>query len=313
MTVTTQRFCSLLSLASLILLSQAMFVVGANAQTRPLKGGAEGFAQEQQVRPAGSIRNWRDVDGNALPFASDDELLDYLRTADVVAEKNLSTGITHPIKLTLSKNGVSAHAVFRYVNEEKPSADFGHGDVERHFRDSYLFEPAAYELSRLIGLESVPPATVRSIRGREGSVQIWVEKSQTETMRTKNKLLPPDESNWSKQAHNMRVFDALIYNTDRTQDNILIASDWKVWLIDHTRAFRTRTTLLNEQAITNCERRIYEQLKTIDSAAARERLKPYLRQSEITAVLKRRDVIVKRLDKLIAKRGGNAVLFTLQQ
>ena len=37
----------------------------------------------------------------------------------------------------------------------------------------------------------------------------------------------------------MRVFDELIANTDRNQGNMLIDKQWKLWLIDHTRGFRT--------------------------------------------------------------------------
>ena len=41
----------------------------------------------------------------------------------------------------------------------------------------------------------------------------------------------------SLQLQVVRVFDELIQNRDRNQGNILWTSDWKMWLIDHTRAF----------------------------------------------------------------------------
>ena len=36
----------------------------------------------------------------------------------------------------------------------------------------------------------------------------------------------------------VRVFDQLIGNIDRNVGNLLITSDWRIWAIDHTRAFR---------------------------------------------------------------------------
>ena len=39
----------------------------------------------------------------------------------------------------------------------------------------------------------------------------------------------------------VRLFDQLIYNTDRNLGNLLIDKDWRLWMIDHTRAFKTFT------------------------------------------------------------------------
>ena len=36
----------------------------------------------------------------------------------------------------------------------------------------------------------------------------------------------------------MKVWDELIQNKDRNAGNIIWTSDWSMWLIDHTRAFR---------------------------------------------------------------------------
>ena len=168
-------------------------------------------------------------------------------------------------------------------------------------------------MSRLLGLDSVPPATLRKYAGRDGSIQIWVENAQTEEMRVKQKLQPPDPIRWAKQSHVMTVFDQLVYNTDRTRNNILITPDWKIWMIDHTRAFRKLPILLDEQKIRQCDRSVYEHLKALDEATLREQLKNYLHKDEISSLLKRRDLIVKRLDKLIAEKGEGAVLFSPAQ
>ena len=39
----------------------------------------------------------------------------------------------------------------------------------------------------------------------------------------------------------VRLFDQLIFNTDRNLGNLLIDKSWRLWMIDHTRAFKTFT------------------------------------------------------------------------
>ncbi len=269
-------------------------------------------AQEHASAPAAATAaamRWTDPDGKPLPFHSEEELLEFLRTADVKSEKHLSGGVTFPTKMLLEKDGIRADAVFRDVNEEQPPA-FGGGKANLFFRDSYIYEPAAYELSRLLGLDNVPPATLRKLHNKNGSVQIWVENAMTEKKRLDDKVKPPDEKRWNKQLQMINVFDALVYNTDRNRGNILITPDWKLWMIDHTRAFRRNPDLQNAGSLNQCERGMYEKLKGLDEAAVRERLKPYLSPYELDALLKRRKLIVERLDKLIAERGEENVLYS---
>jgi hypothetical protein len=279
------------------------------AQERAAPPAAAAIGEARAAAPAAAMP-WTDPDGKPLPFRSEDELLEFLRTADVKSEKHLSGGVTFPTKLLLEKDGIRADAIFRDVNEEKSAPTFGGGRNDLYFRDSYIFEPPAYELSRLLGLDNVPPVTLRKLHGKNGSVQIWVENAMTELTRVKDKIKPPDEVRWNKQLQEMNVFDALVYNTDRNRGNILITPDWKLWMIDHTRAFRRNPSLQNPAALNQCERGLYQKLKALDEARVRERLKPYLSSFEMDALLKRRKLILERLDKLIAERGEEKVLYT---
>jgi hypothetical protein len=270
---------------------------------------AAATGETRAVAPVAALR-WTDPDGKPLPFRSEEELLEFLRTAEVKSEKKLSGGVTFPTKMLLEKDGIRADAVFRDVNEQRATPTFGGGQNELNFRDSYLFEPAAYELSRLVGLDNVPPATLRKLHGKNGSVQIWVENAMTERMRIDKKAEPPEAQQWSKQLQVMNVFDALVYNTDRNRGNMLITADWKLWMIDHTRAFRRNAVLRDGVALNQCERGMYQRLKSLDEAVVRERLKPYLSSFEMDALWKRRRLILERLDKLIAERGEEKVLYT---
>jgi len=255
---------------------------------------------------------WYGEDGQLLPFQSDEEVLEFLRTAKVVSQRGLPRGITGPSILVLEKDGFRIHAHFNHVNEERQDVQMRSGGFEPFFRDTYKFNPAAYQLARLLGLDSVRPAVERYVLGKRGSVSLWIEGAFLESERLERKLPPPDPIRWQQQIQIMRVFDNLIYNTDRTQENILIDKNWKVWMIDHTRAFRRWDKLMEPQTVLSCERRLWEKLQALDRKELIQRLDPYLRGFEMEAVLKRRDRLVAHIRQLIAQQGEDKVLFTLE-
>ncbi len=265
-----------------------------------------------QQAPAAAVppyRPWIGPDGKPLPFKTDDEVLAYLRDAKIIKEHDTNTGVTNPKRLTLEKDGIVAEAIFRAVNEEKTMMQFSGGGTEMNFRDSYLFEPAAYVLARMLRLTNVPPAELRKVKGIDGSIQIWVENAMDEAKRVKSKAVAPDQNRWARQYHTMNIFDQLVDNTDRNRGNILITPDWKMWFIDHTRAFRRTSDLRNPNVIVRCSRMFYDSMKALDEATLKKELKPYLREVEITAIIKRRDKIIKRLDTLAAEKGEAAVFW----
>jgi hypothetical protein len=260
--------------------------------------------------PAKPGTRWTDPDGKPLPFASEEELIAFLATAEVKSEQALSGGVTFPRKILLEKDGVRADAIFRDINEDSSAnPSFGGGRDAIFFRDSYIYEPAAYKLSRMLGLDNVPPATLRKHKGKNGSVQIWVENAMTQKSMNKQGIKPPDEGRWNKQLQIMNTFDALIYNTDRNTGNLLITPDGKLWMIDHTRAFRRNPTLQRTDAIKQCERGFYQKLKGLDEKAASAALKEDLSPYELDALFKRRALLVEHLDKLIAENGESQVLY----
>ncbi len=260
---------------------------------------------------ASSAGVWLDPGGKPLPFTSDEEVMEFLRTARVIRSEQIPLWTTRPLRVVLEKDGVRMHAIFRDVNQDKPFQKLASGTVVRNFRDSYIFEPAAYELSRLLGLDNVPPVILRKLRRKSGSLQAWLENAKTEKSRVSDNITAPDKMLWNRQWWNMRVFDNLIYNTDRNQGNILYDGDWRVWLIDHTRAFRREKELRNPGLVIHCGRKLWEKLKSLDEQVVRERLKKFLRPPEFKALMRRRDKLVEHIQKLIQERGESKVLFTL--
>jgi hypothetical protein len=248
-------------------------------------------------------------DGSPLPFADDTELLEFLREAKVVETKAIGEGITRPRRLTLERNGVRAHAIFRNVHVEDSPARLPGGKRELAERDFFGFEPAAYRLGLLLGVDNIPPATLRRLEGEPGSVQVWIEKAMTEHQRREAKSEPPQKMDWQRHLQVRMVWDALIGNTDRNQGNTLYAPGWQMWLIDHTRAFRSGGDLQGAQDIVWCERGFWQKLRTVGDEEIRASVGENLRPAEISGLLERRRKLVDQIDALIKERGERAVLF----
>jgi len=140
----------------------------------------------------------------------------------------------------------------------------------------------------------------------------WVDDRLMDELERHNKNInPPDLDNWAKQMHILRVFDQLIYNTDRNLGNMLIDKKWQIWMIDHTRAFRSQKTLLNEKNLEKIDRTLLANLRKLDEESLTTELKSYLTKTEIKALLARRDLIVKFFEEAVASKGEGAVLYDL--
>ena len=239
-----------------------------------------------------------DPDGEPLPFKTLEEVEDFLDTADIVWKEKLESGTNkRKRKIMLEKGGVQAHAILRTGYEVKESPGGG-------FVDSCHSEVAAYELSRLLGLESVPPA----VRRKGGSIQIWVENATTDASRRKKGVEPEDPAAFEQQIQVMGVFDNLIANTDRNPGNILIDGDGKVWFIDHTRSFAGQTELKYPDRITGCDQEMWKRLQALSDAELTEAMRPYLRLYR-NELLVRRQLVVQAIQSQIDSEGEDAVLF----
>ena len=126
--------------------------------------------------------------------------------------------------------------------------------------------------------------------------------------RAQKEILPPEVFPWNRQMCDMRVFDNLINNFDRNQTNILIDPNWRMVLIDHTRSFGRDRSLPNPEQVTRCSRGLWYALRHLDEVQVRTRLSPYLSQSEIGALLFRRELLIELIQELIDQKGEAEVL-----
>ncbi len=240
-------------------------------------------------------------DGEPLPFDSEAQALDFLSTAEPIEIEEMSAGTNKKKRrVVLEGGGTRARAIHRNTFDYRDMASVG-------FVDSYLSELAAYELSRMLGLPTVPATAKRKIK-KVGAVQLWIEGATTEADRLRQEMEPPDPEWFQQQLDVLRVFDNLIANTDRNPGNIIIGPDWRVWYIDHTRSFAGFDELRDPKRLVRCERGVWERLQSISDSEIDRRLKPYAGKY-LSELRLRRRLVVEHLRARIAELGEEAVIF----
>jgi hypothetical protein len=236
----------------------------------------------------------------------------FLRTARVVERKNIGSGITGSDRYTLT-DGVRTHrAAWKTIDEWKRGVTtLQRGGVIVDFADSWKHEVASYELDKLIGLELVPPTVERSLDGRAGSLQLWVERAMTEDERKKKKIRPPDVDAWNRQIHKMRLLRQLTDDTDYLNiRNVIFDPAFRVYAVDFSRAFSVYGDVRDQRVLERFPRPALDALRTLDKPLLEERLGRWLTGPRIDALLKRRDFIVRRAEQLAREKGESVVYFT---
>lgn len=238
-----------------------------------------------------------------------EELETFLKQAKIVKAQAIGKGVTLPQKLTLELNGITRFGAFKSIDQSKPIMTFADGSSELGFQDTWKTEIAAYEVDKMIGLGMVPATVERTLDGQKGSEQFWVDSMMSEAERLKKKARPPDQEKWNQISLKMRLFDSLIYNTDRHVNNLLITKDWEIILIDHSRSFRIFGDLKNPKSMTRFSRSLLAGLRELKKENLKERVGPYLSEGQIDALLKRRDRILALAEKMAAEQGEAKVFY----
>jgi hypothetical protein len=238
---------------------------------------------------------------------------EFLKTADITESKQMTgpDSVTNPWKLGLSKDGVIRNGLWKNIE-----------GAPKRYKESWKYEIAAYLFEKYLGLNMVPPTVERRFREDRGSLQLWVESEMS--LRTKNEKNIKTPSikvfSWNRATFLHRFFDNLIGNEDRHANNILITKDWRMILIDHSRSFRTSKQFTQELIYTEkhkegpklmkeLPRAMVEKIKALNFDVIKGFVGEYLEEDEINGVLKRRDLILKEIDKLIKQFGEENVLY----
>ena len=255
-------------------------------------------------------RAWIGLDGNPLPFDSDDGVLEFLRTAEIVAVEDVGTGKTQPRRVELERHGVRARAIFHSVDVRRQAVRID-GRFYAVFVDSWRSQIAGYWMARHLGLDNVAPTVERTIGGEVGSLQLWLENDglRTNADRLRAGEYPQDVDSWLQQESNMRVFDALIFNDDRHAENVLVDGEWTLWMIDHTRAFQHNRAIRDPELLHRIDRRLLDRLRQLSPENVALAVGDYLERAQINAILTRRDAILEHFERLIRVEGEAAILY----
>jgi hypothetical protein len=236
------------------------------------------------------------------------QMEEFLKVAKIVKIKELSTGVTNSRRASLADGTIEHDAHVQSIDEAKAVFQGDRG-TEMNFRDTWKYNVAAYRLATILGIgDMVPPSIERNVGGNTSAVTWWIDNSMMELDRRKKHLDAPDMDAWNREMYVVRVFDQLIYNTDRNLQNLMIDPDFHIWMIDHTRAFRMQTTLREKRDLVKCDRALLAHLRKLKHEDL-EPLKRYITEAEVKGILARRDKIVEFFDQQVAEKGDAAVLY----
>lgn len=257
-----------------------------------------------QAPAAAAVDTARDVEAQLV----------FLRTAKVVSNRPIGKGITGARRVTLSDGTRTHEAAFQSVAKETVGPDVPRKlrqPGEMRFVDHYRYNIAAWRLAQMLGLDHMMPATVERTIGTSGALSWWVDDVlMDEEERQKTKAGPPGSAlDLSRQFGRMMVFAELVRDTDRNKGNVVFTTQWKLVMLDFTRAFRLQKQLKDLSSLNACDRGLLTRLRALTATGVKHAVEHHLTDSEIASVMARRDLLVSHFDRLIAARGEAVILY----
>jgi len=246
-------------------------------------------------------------------IAQREKIEELLKTADIVKAYEIGEGVTNPWRLYLKKNGEEISGCWK-----DPKG------VQKGHIEGWQYEIATYLMDKLLGLNMIPPTVEREFEGKKGSLQLWVE-TDFSLLDIMNQGIPfpdknPEATIFNRGKYLARAFDCLIANDDRTQQNVRYTKDWRVILIDHSRAFRSQKkyqkSLLygkkgtkEKKLFRQLPRSFVEKIKALEYNNIKNAVGSYLTEDEINAVLARKKLLLAEIEEMIKEMGQDKVLY----
>ncbi len=225
-----------------------------------------------------------------IPYdMTEEEIEEFLRTAEIIKREDLNVGVTKPVRMTLQKDDKVIRAVFKNV-DSSPRKHKGKWKQERKALDRFVYDIAAYKIDRMLGIGLAPIAVERTIDNTKGAMQLWIDDLFSKKKHQEQGIPYGGHCDYRSQRSMMDTFDYLIRNTDRNKLNILYSKkDWQVWLIDHTRSFELSTS--RPRMMKKHDFLVADYFKKALRGLTSENLyelKPWLHNKQIRAIIARR-------------------------
>ena len=179
-------------------------------------------------------------DENPFPHLPDfeewspEETLEVLTSGEMTIEGRVADSSNATFVVTLEHDLGVTRAVYKPLRGERPLWDFPPGLHRR--------EVAAWELSRHLEWDLVPPTVARDGTYGEGSVQLFVPADFSE-----HHFTLVDDPAHGERLRLICAFDIIANNTDRKSGHCLAGRDGRVWAIDHglcfSAEFKLRTVI----------------------------------------------------------------------
>ena len=254
------------------------------------------IAAQQAAAPAG-------------PTVTPEQMEQFLLTAEMTSDRPAGEGVTNSRRATFSDGQLTHDVHIQDIDEARAVFETPRG-MELNFKDSYRFNIAGYRLAVLLGLDNVPMSVERDIEGTTCAVPWWLDDiAMDEGERSRSGETGPDPDRYAGQVHIMRVFDELIQNSDRNSGNIQWTSDWKMYLIDHTRAFRLGKELRSPDLLERVEVFLFARLRGLTEDSVKAAVGDSLTDFEVETVVARARLLVEFFDEKIAELGEGKVLY----
>lgn len=158
-------------------------------------------------------------------------VVDALRTAEITSLRMIYNSSNSVFLATLAhpEHGEGL-GVYKPATGEAPLSDFPYGTIHRR-------EVAAYEFSRLLGWDVVPPTVLREGPHGEGSMQLFIEHDPRA-----HYFVLREQQQFEQALMRIAAFDLVANNADRKGGHVLLAGE-RLWCIDNALCFHRHEKL----------------------------------------------------------------------
>lgn len=225
--------------------------------------------------------------GTEFQFSGVEDVLVFLKNAEVVSiQPDENAGRTEPWMVILNDDKMQRKAIFKHIDRTRPFP----------LADSFKYELSAYKLHRMLGLNFIPPTVARTIDGRPGALQLFIEDCMPLEEARQDESVNLDLELIRSRMQDIDVFDALTYcGCKQTGDVLYQLYSGHICRVDYSEAFAPIRNLPPDCRIQGCSQDFLEQLRSVDGEAVRRELDRYLNKEEINALLLRRQLIIEQL------------------